>query len=155
MNSNFIKFFPIIAITLAGILFPVSKNKVKPVFQPPDWVFGLIWPIITLTLGFITNLYLESSKIKINRKNNILKIYFLIIICLVSWLYLNYNHLVKQSFYLLVFTAYISIVFLIYLVSSNDNRIKKYVWFLLPMPFWLVLASCLNAVIYNNKLTSS
>ena len=32
-----------------------------------------------------------------------------------------------------------------YLFKKNDNII----WFLLPLPFWLILASCLNGVIYD------
>ena len=38
MESKFIIILPIIAITLGGYLFPITKNKEKPVFQPPDWV---------------------------------------------------------------------------------------------------------------------
>ena len=152
MDSNFVKFFPIIAITLAGIIFPVSKNKMKPIFQPPDWVFGVIWPIITLTLGAVTNSFLKSRFIKTNQKNNILTFYFLIIASFVFWLYLNNSNFIRESFYLLIFTTYLSIVFLIYLANVNDNNLKNLIWLLLPMPFWLVLASCLNGVLYNNKL---
>ena len=124
----------------------------KPIFQPPDWVFGVIWPIITLTLGAVTNSFLKSRFIKTNQKNNILTFYFLIIASFVFWLYLNNSNFIRESFYLLIFTTYLSIVFLIYLANVNDNNLKNLIWLLLPMPFWLVLASCLNGVLYNNKL---
>ena len=155
MGSKFIVFLPFFAISICGYFFPVSKNKSKPVFQPPDWFFGIIWTYITLSLGIVTNKFINCTKIKINDKKNILKQYLLLLYLLCYWLYLNYHKLEGVSFYLLVITCYLSIVYLIYLSEVSSNRLKKIVWYLLPLPFWLVLACCLNGVIYNNSVKLS
>ena len=152
MESKFIIVFPIIAITLGGYLFPISKNKEKPVFQPPDWFFGYIWTYISFALGYITYKFINSNSIQAKNKIKTLKLYFGILFCLVYWLYLNYKKLEKESFYLLVITCFISIIFLVFLAKISKKELKYLVWFLLPLPYWLVLASCLNAVNYNNQV---
>ena len=151
MESKFIIILPIIAITLGGYLFPITKNKEKPVFQPPDWVFGYIWTYISLALGYITYRFINSNSIQTKNKVKTLEFYFGILFCLIYWLYLNNNKLEKESFFLLVITCFISIIFLVFLAKISKKELKYLVWFLLPLPFWLVLASCLNGVTYNNQ----
>ena len=146
-------FLPFIAVTLGGYFFPIKKNSHRPVFQPPNWVFGVIWTYITLSFGIITNLFLSTIKSKADCLK-IVGFYLLIIFCLVYWLYLNSKSYRKKSFYLLVLTTYISIVYLIYLRGIGEyfpsTNLGASVWFLLPLPFWLVLASCLNGVTYDH-----
>ena len=48
----FISFLPRVSISIFGKLFPI-KQSYKPIFQPPDWVFPIIWSYNTLSLGFI------------------------------------------------------------------------------------------------------
>lgn len=134
----FISFLPIVSISIFGKLFPI-KQSYKPIFQPPDWVFPIIWSYNTLSLGFITNQILKTH-------NNpfIYILYFSIVFCLNYWLYLNSKSKIKKSFYLLVVTTYLSILYCIFLTNYSN---LSYV--LLPLPLWLTLASCLNGVIYD------
>ena len=145
--DNIIKILPIVSIFLTGMYFPVGKPLIRPVFQPPNWVFGTVWTYIALTLGYVTYNIL-NEKTKYNVRKNILILYFTILLMLNGWLVLNYYNLYSESFWLLVISCFISIIYVVYLKSLNNNS-SNLVWLLLPLPFWLVLASCLNGVTYD------
>ncbi len=161
---------PIVSIFITGIKYPVKQQIIKPVFQPPDWVFSVVWTYITLALGFITNMfYKKVNTITISTSNwpglltnmvinktfvlervIIMCFYFIILLLLNSWLVLNYNDSYEASFYVLVFSCFISIMYVCYLCYISygvDDRFQ--VVFLLPLPFWLCIASCLNGVVYQ------
>lgn len=161
---------PIVSIFITGLKYPVKDQIIKPVFQPPNWAFSLVWTYITLALGVITNMFynnVETTTISSttwpklltnvdNRKSFLLErfiimsFYFIILVLLNSWLVFNYNKSYEISFYVLVSSCFISIMYVCYLsyVSYGiDNRFL--VIFLLPLPFWLCVASCLNGVIYQ------
>tara|TARA_Y100000589_G_scaffold325052_1_gene362234 strand:- start:4382 stop:4915 length:534 start_codon:yes stop_codon:yes gene_type:complete len=151
IKTTIITYVPIISIFIMGVLFPVKKREIRPIFQPPDWFFPIAWTYITLSFGFITSKFINSD-IEKSKKRNLLVIYSVILIMLNGWLVLNHYNRYKDSFILLVITGYISIVYLIYMAYISSKVKKKYyIWFLLPLPFWLLLASCLNGVIYNNS----
>ena len=166
----FIILLPIVSIFLTGLKYPVKDQIIKPVFQPPSWAFSLIWTYITLALGFITNMF--YTKIKVNNSPAghwpglltnmvtqstvyfehfvIMLFYFVILILLNSWLVVNYNKLYETSFYVLVSSCFISITYVCYLCYISQGIDGRYlVVFLLPLPFWLCVASCLNGVIYQ------
>lgn len=133
-----ISFLPIVSISIFGKLFPI-KQSYHPIFQPPNWVFPIIWSYNTLSLGLIT-----SQILKNNDNPFIYILYFSIVFCLNYWLYLNSKSKIKKSFYLLVVTTYLSILYCTFLTSYS-----RLSYILLPIPFWLTLASCLNGVIYD------
>ena len=161
---------PIVSIFVTGLKYPVKEQIIKPVFQPPDWAFSIVWTYITLALGFITNMFYNKVKAQtisttkwpglltnmvttrtfVLERFIIMSFYFTILILLNSWLVFNYNKSYETSFYVLVSSCFISIMYVCYLCFisySIDNRYL--VVFLLPLPFWLCVASCLNGVIYQ------
>lgn len=48
-------FAPILAVFLTSWIYPMPPNEQehKPPYQPPPWVFGVVWAYITLALGFL------------------------------------------------------------------------------------------------------
>ena len=161
---------PIVSIFITGLKYPVKEQIVQPVFQPPDWVFSVVWTYITLALGVITNMfYNKVKKLTISTSNwpglltnmvitetlvlerfIIMSFYFTILVLLNSWLVFNYNNSYEVSFYVLVSSCFISIMYVCYLCYISDGIDNRYlVFFLLPLPFWLCVASCLNGVIYQ------
>jgi tryptophan-rich sensory protein len=144
--NNIITFLPFLSIFITGIFYPVGTYKHRPVFQPPNWFFSVAWTYITLSLGFITNKFINQQNNN-NIKKNILTLFIFLLFLLNGWLVLNHYKLYKESFWLLIISCFTSIVYIIYL--SSLNNLKNLIWFLLPLPFWLVLASCLNGVIYD------
>ena len=161
---------PIASIFLTGIKYPVKEQIIKPVFQPPNWVFSVVWTYITLALGFITNIFYSKNKTytistgnwpglltnMVNTKTFaverfiIMSFYVTILLLLNGWLILNYNDSYETSFYVLVLSCFISIMYLSYLCYISHGINYRYlVFLLLPLPFWLCIASCLNGVIYQ------
>lgn len=139
-----ISILPIVSIFILGKFYPANKQPYYPIFQPPNIVFPIIWTYITLTFGILTSYSLN----KVKNKSILLGLYFIILIFLNIWLVINSYENFKEGFYLLIITSYISILYMMYL---SYEKIKG-VLFLLPLPFWLILASCLNGVIYDREI---
>ena len=170
LGQAFIILLPIVSIFLTGLKYPVKDQIIKPVFQPPTWAFSLVWTYITLALGFITNMFYSKIKEYSNPSGNwpglltnmvnyntiyierfiIMLFYFTILILLNGWLVFNYIKSYDVSFYVLVASCFISIMYVCYLCYISHGINNSYlVIFLLPLPFWLCVASCLNGVIYQ------
>ena len=133
---------PILTIFIVGRLFPIPSDIYKPIFQPPNWVFPIIWTYITLTFGILSAYAFKKTK-----NVSILVFYFILLGLLNSWLVINHYKLYKQGFIVLILTTYTSILYLYFLI----NKKIKFTLLLLPFPFWLILASCLNGVIYDRN----
>ena len=111
---------PIVSIFLTGLKYPVQKQIVKPVFQPPDYVFSIVWTYITLMLGIITNMcFTMSSKF---HRIVIMIFYITLLILLNGWLVLNYYEKYALSFYTLLVSCYISITYICYLFYISNRR---------------------------------
>ena len=136
----FVITLPLLIITILGRIFPANNQPYHPKFQPPNWVFPIIWTYITLTFGLVT----YASLLHTSNKEIIIFLYSLILIGLNGWLVINSRKDYKKAFQVLVFTCFLSIIYVVTISKDTD-----WVYALLPMPFWLVLASCLNGVIYD------
>ena len=132
----FIAFFPLSLITILGYFFPINPNQFKPIFQPPNWVFGLVWPFLLLSFGIVSSLVIKK-----------IKIFYLIILSLLAiWLIFNYYQKYKLSFIILLKSVFWTTLYLCYLIYIGYPKLAI---FILPLLFWLVYASCLNGVIYQ------
>ena len=57
---------PMLSVYLVGAFYPVGKEAGKDIpFRPPSWVFGVVWPILLILIGYswtlrpgLTNYYL-------------------------------------------------------------------------------------------------
>ena len=57
---------PIFSVYFVGLFYPIDKETGKEIpFRPPSWVFGVVWPVLLLLLGYswtlrpgLTNYYL-------------------------------------------------------------------------------------------------
>ena len=147
--AKYLIYLPFLTIFLIGIVIPVGDLPYKPVFQPPNQVFGLVWTYVTISFGYISYIFFNHLLLETARKS-LLKYYFIILFLLNFWLVLNSFEKYKYAFWELVISSYIAILYLLFLVkNSKTKESAKYVYFLLPLPFWLILASCLNGVIHD------
>ena len=144
--------FPIVSISIVGEYFPVQRLNYKPRFQPPDWVFGVVWTYVTLAFGYITS-QAFSGNIPLEKQHYVLLMYFNILFLLNYWLVVNSKKEYKTGFYVLLGSLFLSVIYVVYL-SSIFTEYKasgyKLVLGLLPLPFWLGIATSLNACIYDN-----
>ena len=134
---------PLLSITIIGKFFPANNQPYHPVFQPPNWVFPVIWTYITITFGLVT----YDALNKTSQKDIVLLLYSMILICLNGWLIINSNKNYKRAFYILVSTSVLTTIYLIFISQWTHS-----VYALIPMCIWLVLASALNGVIYDRSI---
>lgn len=139
--------FPICSVFAFGRLFEMPKNDVRAAFQPPGWVFGVVWTYLTLALGCVSAQALKTVASK-NARRVIWSMYSAIMFGLLAWLPLFSKTNYRACFWLLVATTYASISYVWYLGYCRVRPLVAAA--LLPLPFWLVLACCLNGVTYNN-----
>jgi benzodiazapine receptor len=143
MNKQIISYIlllsPIILGMGSGFLFrgkPISKVKSK--FNPPGWVFGVVWPILYLLLGYSSYLIWNSNS---SKRNTYLIIYIIHLLLLTAWwpyfLYFPNRYFATASLiFLFLYAIIISILF------SQINKTASY--FLIPYILWLSFASFLS-----------
>ena len=132
----FFIFIPIICIYITGHFFPIKDyNQKKIKFQPPAYVFSIVWPILLLLIGF--------SWFINNRQTN----YYIILTALLSSWIIIYTY--SKLF------AFINIIIILLFITYIINKTQKYYLkkikisslLLIPLFLWLLFAGYLN---YNS-----
>lgn len=119
---------PILSVYLINIFFPINIQKFnnkKIWFQPPDYVFGIVWPILLTLLGY--SWYLEGSFL----------LYSILTFLLTIW-----TNLFSINKYYSFIDIILSILITLYLIICNKN--EKSAVLLVPLLLWLIFASILN-----------
>jgi len=135
---------PIILGMGSGFLLrgkPISKVKSK--LNPPSWLFGVVWPILYLLLGYSSYLIWNSNN---SKKNTYIIIYIIHLLLLTAWWpYFIYFPNKYFAFGSLIFLFLYAIVLSIMFYSIN--KIASYC--LIPYILWLLFASYLSSNISN------
>jgi tryptophan-rich sensory protein len=124
------------------------KLLIKPYFTPPNWIFGPIWTLLYLMMGFawgnINNCLSDSREIK---KANILFVFQLFLNALWSIIYFglrNINYALIDI--ILLWLAIVVTMYQFFKISKLSG------WLLVPYLLWTSYALILNASIcYLNK----
>ena len=107
----------------------------KPFFNPPNYIFGIVWPILYVLMAMVS--FLQAQ--------NIFKLYVMQIILngLWSWLFFVFQ---STAF---AFLDIVLLIFLNILILKQLRETKAWVSVLLYMPyvFWICFASALNLAI--------
>ncbi|MEN9923653.1 MAG: hypothetical protein RIS09_1167 [Actinomycetota bacterium] len=111
----------------------------RPSFQPPDWVFGLIWPYNFVVLA------IAGVQVMLRAKPMIGSIWILLLLASVlaalAWSYYFYvPHNLEIASYALIAAAVFTVGLVILCFMSN----LLIAWFLLPYQGWLIVASALS-----------
>ncbi|MEN9923386.1 MAG: hypothetical protein RIS09_900 [Actinomycetota bacterium] len=111
----------------------------RPSFQPPDWVFGLIWPYNFVVLA------IAGAQVMLRAKPMIASIWILLLLASVlaalAWSYYFYvPHNLEIASYALIAAAVFTVGIVILCFMSN----LLIAWFLLPYQGWLIIASALS-----------
>ena len=124
---SFSNFFLSLPFSILG-LSKFNENEVRADWQPPGYVFGIVWPILYYLFGLI-NLKVLFSNITSSKKNQILKNSIQESILQTSWLFVTANYgkgrLPIQNIFglailcILVYYAYFKRLPLFYSLESN------------------------------------
>jgi tryptophan-rich sensory protein len=144
MISNFTKVLIILLPLILGFgsgLFYSSKNIPKPKtrFNPPGWVFGVVWPILYLLLGYSSYLIYSSNS---KEHNTVFILYIIHLLLLTAWwpFFVKYPGFRAYAFWSLIF-----ILFYACLLFSLYYKInKRAAYCLIPYILWLSFASYLS-----------
>ena len=122
-------------------------NKLnKSFFTPPNYIFGIVWPIL-YTLMFISIykiLHIKECKSLCNAK-----IYFIIQLSLnLIWTYIFFK---KQKIFYALIDLILIIIFTILTINEFDKYDKQASNLLIPYIIWLFFALYLNLYIYINN----
>ena len=119
-------------------------SLVKPIFSLPGWVFGVIWPILYILIGFaLYRVYLTLKQE--NRSYGVLILYL-------SQLFLNFLWpIVFFNFRLYGISAIIIIILIVLIISCiikflKVDKISSIL--LIPYLIWCIYASYLNIMIW-------
>lgn len=112
----------------------------KPLFSPPNWVFGPVWTTLYALMGVSIFLILET-KIKKQEKNSLIFLFSL-------QLFLNFLWTIIFFGFHLPLGAFIEIIFLwlsiLLLIVKFYKHSKLASFLLIPYLLWVSFASLLN-----------
>lgn len=137
--SYFLILIPQIASFIIQLLFPsdFSKNK-RIFFQPPGFVFGIVWTLIYFLLGVY--LYLLIQQREKNKHFNFMMIVFIFNMILnLSWTPIVNNY---KKYKTGIFMIALMIFTLFLLIAIDNKPINRTL--LVPYLSWLFVALLLN-----------
>ena len=160
-NKNFLKLLVALIIPqlfgIVGSLFTdFSVNSwynelIKPSFNPPNWIFGVVWPTLFLLMGVAVFLVWKKGLNKKEEKFAIALLYFqLFVNCLWSFIFFN----LKNPG--IALTELVSLWFAILATLIAFWQISKPAGYLmLPYIIWVTFAGVLNYSIWDLNINSS
>ena len=120
---------------------PWYSELIKPSFTPPDWIFGPVWIILYLLMGFAIWLIWLNPK----KTQKVFNIYFIHLIINASWSVVFFAfHQILAS---LIIIGLI-IIFVIWLIKLYRPINKISALLMLPYLAWLGFAFLLNYSIF-------
>jgi|688.fasta_scaffold972160_1 tryptophan-rich sensory protein len=144
MNTSIIIILLPFILGFISSLF-INKNNipsVKSPVNPPKWLFGVVWPILYLLLGYSSYLIYQSKAVN---KNKIFTLYIIHIILLSIWFPVFVNYYNR-------YLSFVSIIFIllyaIYLYFEYTKISIRASYCLIPYILWLCFASYLTYYSY-------
>lgn len=137
-----ILFIPIVTGFAASLICRIGKTAGATVsFRPPSWVFGIVWPILYILLGF--------SWIYAHREDKLNNIpYSILVGLLVAWI-IVYGCLDRKNIGLWIISLSILAAVMCCIVGNTESRLL-----IAPLIVWLFFALLLS-VIEKEKLQSA
>jgi len=109
----------------------------KPIFNPPDWVFGPVWTILYLMMTISIWLYWHSK----NKEMNTVYIYFIHLVFNTTWsiVFFVFHKIVLAMILLVILILLIIILIIIF------KLVNLYSYYLMiPYLLWCLFALILN-----------
>ena len=141
--SYILLFAPIILGLGSGYF--VSRRripKVKSSLNPPSWLFGVVWPILYLLLGYSSYLIWNTSGVNLNIKKFYLFLYTIQLLLVIAWwpYFVYYPNKLFSTITLILLAIFALIITILFFPINN---IAAYC--LMPYVAWLSFASYLSS----------
>ena len=102
-QKYFYFFFPVIAVYIVSIIYPVGQNAgVQVSFRPPPYVFAIAWPILLLLTGYSWILRPELTNL-----------YFILTLLIAGWCVV-YHYSIKLAFGEIILTEIFTLFLIFY-----------------------------------------
>lgn len=145
-----ILFSPIVLGFISGIFTSKSietwyKFLNKPSWNPPNWLFGPVWSILYLLMGYAAYIVYTKSGLDKERKT-FLWIFYIQLFFNLLWspIFFNLQHVQFALIWI------IALWFLIVLMLYKVNSISKTAFYILiPYLLWVSFATFLNFTIWR------
>lgn len=142
-------FVPLFFSFVSSFFFGKVNNSQykKAWFQPPGYVFGIVWTALYIMLGFL--LY-EASK---RGDSVVLGLLITTLFLTYIWQYFfNYKKYFKLAIFVIFLTLLFSLEILVELLTNEWNREYRLTY--VPFVAWLIFALLLSSQTYKNKIIS-
>jgi benzodiazapine receptor len=116
--------------------------KVKSSINPPSWLFGVVWPILYLLLGYSSYLIWNTSSVNMNIKQFYLFLYAIQVLMVMAWwpYFVYYPNKLFSTITLILLAIFALIITILFFPINN---IAAYCF--IPYVIWLSFASFLTS----------
>ena len=146
-NNDIMSYILLIAPIILGMGsgYFVSRKKipkVKSYLNPPSWLFGVVWPILYLLLGYSSYIIWNSKNLSISSKQFYLILYAIQVLLVMTWwpYFIYYPNKFFATITLILLAIFALIVTVLFFSISH---IAGYC--LIPYVIWLSFASFLTS----------
>lgn len=146
-NNNLVSYILLTAPIILGLGsgYFVSRKKipkVKSYLNPPSWLFGVVWPILYLLLGYSSYIIWNSKNLTISSKQFYLFMYAIQVLLVMAWwpYFIYYPNKFFATVTLILLAIFALIVTVLFF---SINNVAGYV--LIPYVIWLSFASFLTS----------
>ena len=146
-NNSIISYILLLAPIILGLgsgYFVTRKRipKVKSYLNPPSWLFGVVWPILYLLLGYSSYLIWNSTNVNMSTKQFYLFLYAIQVILVMAWwpYFVYYPDKFFATITLILLAIFALIITILFFPISN---IAGYCF--IPYVIWLSFASFLTS----------
>jgi tryptophan-rich sensory protein len=138
IKENLPLFLPSLIGFSASAICPIGNNSGLSIkARPPGYIFGIVWPVLFITLGIGWN--------QVKSNNNINLSY--LSLCLLGWAWIYFYGCQKEkklSLYIILLMILNCYVLLIQSLTSIPNKNTIVPYTILPYLLWLQFALLLN-----------
>ena len=132
-------------VGILGSVFTISQIPVwyvslnKPIFSPPNWIFGPVWIVLYALMGISIVLALEKSAKK--NKHFIYKIFGIQLFLNFLWTVIFFGVHETRLAFVEILVLWVIILYLI-IIFNKISKVASYL--LIPYLLWVSFAALLN-----------
>lgn len=146
-KNTYISYILLLAPIILGLGsgYFVSRRripKVKSSINPPSWLFGVVWPILYLLLGYSSYLIWNTTNLNMNTKQFYLFLYAIQVLMVMAWwpYFVYYPNKLFSTITLILLAIFALIITILFFPINN---IAAYCF--IPYVIWLSFASFLTS----------